>query len=125
MSNLKDKIKRKSATEAFMSPYDETETNDKDNKDINNDIDSKVDGNKDNTVPVVAVEKNDNYFRGLARGEKQETKKTKKVFTSFYLEPHLAEEIDYMVKFGEKGDKSKFFNNAVEKYLSIIKGENS
>lgn len=142
MSNkniLKDKIKKPNATQAFFNSYDkESNDNNNDNKDdienknikddnieninnnyINNNIENKT-YVKDNNVVNVNNEGKDNdddYFRSLALGKKTLRKKPKKVFTSFYMDPDLAAEVDKIATRGEKGDKSKLINKAIRSLL--------
>jgi hypothetical protein len=140
-NNLKDKIKKPNATQAFFNSYDtdknDDNTNNKDdnkkeiennNKIINNndnvtkndkddinDIEGKTYVNNDNVVNV--DDEDDSYLRNLASGKKASKKKPKKVFTSFYMDPDLAFEVDKIASRGEKGDKSKLINMAIRKLL--------
>ena len=142
-NSLKDKIKKPNATQAFFNSYDTEKTpadevNNKDNdspnnknennsndknsnkENINNEIDNKTYVNNDN-VDVVNAKVNDNeddvYLRDLVSGKKPTKKKVKKVFTSFYMDPDLAAEVDKIAARGEKGDKSKLINAAIRKLL--------
>lgn len=135
--NLKDKIKRKTATQTFFNQYESTNENDNEvnNVDnINNDNDKTyvIDNNEDNINNVVDVYKNESitsvtpatqentdedYFRNLAQGRKPKRKKSNKVFTSFYMDPDLAEEVDRIAKNGVKGDKSRLINMGIRKLL--------
>ncbi|MGD6964375.1 hypothetical protein ACQCVB_19405 [Fictibacillus phosphorivorans] len=134
-SNLKDKIKKPNATQAFFNSYDtvdekkEDKNNDVNNvveEDIvknedevasetydmnNNIIDNVVDDNKENN------DEDDDYLRMLASGNKVKKQKRKKVFTSFYMDPDLAIEVDNIASRGEKGDKSKLINKAIRNLL--------
>ncbi|MBT2710547.1 CopG family transcriptional regulator [Pseudomonas sp. ISL-84] len=137
-SSLKDKIKKPNATQAFFNSYDEDETgdidskkgekkdvenennnkNDVDKNNINdNDVKSKTYVNEDNVIDVNVEDEDDDYLRNLASGKKALKKKAKKVFTSFYMDPDLAAEIDKIAARGEKGDKSKFINKAIRNLL--------
>jgi hypothetical protein len=145
-SSLKDKIKKPNATQAFFNSYDTETIDDKDdnkddikkdivnknenntdnknknNKDNNNDIENKTYVNNNNVVNVdvddVNVEdEDDDYLRNLASGKKTSKKKAKKVFTSFYMDPDIATEVDKIAARGEKGDKSKLINKAIRKLL--------
>ncbi|WP_137791914.1 hypothetical protein [Bacillus sp. E(2018)] len=134
-SSLKDKIKKPNATQTFFNSYDtvgekkEDKNNDVINKveeeitknedevasetyDKNNNIiDNVVDDNKDNN------DEDDDYLRMLASGNKVKKQKRKKVFTSFYMDPDLAIEVDNIASRGEKGDKSKLINKAIRNLL--------
>ncbi|MED1203509.1 hypothetical protein [Heyndrickxia acidicola] len=95
---------------------------DKDNNDINDENIMNKDVNlntiiKDQDVLVVDNKKDDDYLRELALGKKPKNKKTKKVFTSFYMDPDLAIEVDKIAARGEKGDKSKLINMGIRKLL--------
>lgn len=145
-TNLKDKIKKPNATQTFFNSYDTPENdnnNDNDNKIDNNienanknnnnkDNDNKkeninIDNNKtyvnnDNVVNSIDNndidnENDDDYLRGLALGRKAPKKKAKKIFTSFYMDPDLASEVDKIAARGSKGDKSKLINTAIRKLL--------
>jgi hypothetical protein len=144
-NNLKDKIKKPNATQAFFNSYDTDKNDDntnneddnkkviennnkiddntdnviKNNKDGINDIEGKTYVNNDNVVNVnVDVDdEDDSYLRNLASGKKASKKKLKKVFTSFYMDPDLASEVDKIAARGEKGDKSKLINMAIRKLL--------
>ena len=89
------------------------ENNDSDNSDNNNDDNDENNNENVNTVDVDDEE----YLRALATGKKPRKKKTKKVFTSFYMDHDLAVAIEKMLKNGEKGDKSKLINLAIRKLL--------
>ncbi|MBV7508880.1 ribbon-helix-helix domain-containing protein [Bacillus sp. sid0103] len=144
-NNLKDRIKKPNATQAFFNSYDnnENDTNNIDvikNDDKVNDVDNKkvehnnhaknvvdnVNKNEDKTYVnndnnnnniVIVDDEDDDYFRELATGKKPTKKKTKKVFTSFYMDPDLAVEVDKIASRGEKGDKSKLINMGIRKLL--------
>ncbi|KIL50611.1 hypothetical protein [Jeotgalibacillus soli] len=144
-NNLKDKIKKPNASQAFFNSYDKKDDNlDNDNNnevenknandgnnktnnnvknnDNNNNIDSNNVIDKDKTYVnndnVVNVKDNDdNYLRDLAAGKKAIKKKPKKVFTSFYMDPDLAAEVDKIASRGEKGDKSKLINKGIRTLL--------
>ncbi|MDQ6600907.1 ribbon-helix-helix domain-containing protein [Bacillus salipaludis] len=81
----------------------------------NNNIKTYVED--DNEIDNVVVDKDDDYLRELATGKKPSKKKNKKVFTSFYMDPDLASEVDKIAARGEKGDKSKLINMAIRKLL--------
>ncbi|WP_028390376.1 CopG family ribbon-helix-helix protein [Bacillus cihuensis] len=126
-NNLKDKIKKPNATQAFFNSYDLEKDNNKinikdENKDVvvnNNKIDNNIETyvNNDNVVIVNDVDDADDYFRNLASGKKVVKKKPKKVFTSFYMDTDLAIEIDKIAARGKKGDKSKLINQAIRRLL--------
>jgi hypothetical protein len=146
-NSLKDRIKKPNATQAFFNSYDtnEDETNNLDNNEnkdiivnenetndninIKEDIKNKdivinknnnetYDMNNNNNENVVVVNNEDNdYLRELAAGKKPMKKKNKKVFTSFYMDPDLAVEVDKIAARGEKGDKSKLINMGIRKLL--------
>ncbi|WP_061810488.1 CopG family ribbon-helix-helix protein [Rossellomorea vietnamensis] len=116
-NSLKDKIKKPNPTQAFFNSYDDKEN---DSKEENKDVNDNIEINKDETY----VNNNDNvknedddYLRSLAAGKKANRKKTKKVFTSFYMDPDLATEVDKIAARGQKGDKSKLINQAIRKLL--------
>lgn len=102
--------------------YDSNNNSNDDNKVENNDsnnCDNNNDGNDENNnenVNTVDVD-DEEYLRALATGKKTRKKKTKKVFTSFYMDHDLAVAIEKMLKNGEKGDKSKLINLAIRKLL--------
>lgn len=134
-NNLKDKIKKPNATQTFFNSYDTPKTaidnenkvdNNIDNasKNINSDNNDKENinnnenetyVNNDNVVNV--VDNDDDYLRGLALGKKPPKKKVNKIFTSFYMDPDLAAEVDKIASRGSKGDKSKLINTAIRKLL--------
>jgi hypothetical protein len=118
-NSLKDKIKKPNATQAFFNSYDDKENDSKeDNKDVNNNIETNKDETYVNNNDNVNVNnEDDNYLRSLAAGKKANKKKTKKVFTSFYMDPDLAAEVDKIAARGQKGDKSKLINQAIRKLL--------
>lgn len=146
-NSLKDRIKKPNATQAFFNSYDtnEDETNNIDNNEnkdiivnenetndninIKEDIKNKdivinknnnetYDMNNNNNENVVVVNNVDNdYLRELATGKKPMKKKNKKVFTSFYMDPDLAVEVDKIAARGEKGDKSKLINMGIRRLL--------
>jgi hypothetical protein len=118
-NSLKDKIKKPNATQAFFNSYDDKENDSKeDNKDVNNNDEANKDvtyvNNNDN---IDVKNEDDDYLRSLAAGKKANKKKTKKVFTSFYMDPDLAAEVDKIAARGQKGDKSKLINQAIRKLL--------
>lgn len=135
MSNkpsLKDKIKKPNPTQTFLNSYANVAVEDKDND--NKVIDSKdnvagkvenkdeINNNNKTYVNDVVVDDNvvnddDDYLRNLASGTKVKKKKKKKVFTSFYMDPDLAVEVDNIASRGEKGDKSKLINKAIRSLL--------
>ncbi|MBN8194223.1 hypothetical protein JI667_19000 [Bacillus sp. NTK074B] len=114
-NSLKDKIKKPNPTQAFFNSYDDKEN---DSKEDNKDVNDNIENNKDETY-VNNNDKNedDDYLRSLAAGKKANKKKTKKVFTSFYMDPDLATEVDKIAARGQKGDKSKLINQAIRKLL--------
>jgi len=146
-NSLKDRIKKPNATQAFFNSYDtnEDETNNLDNNEnkdiivnenetndninikediknkdivINNNNNETYDMNNNNNENVVVVNNEDNdYLRELATGKKPMKKKNKKVFTSFYMDPDLAVEVDKIAARGEKGDKSKLINMGIRRLL--------
>lgn len=137
-NSLKDKIKKPNATQAFFNSYDTDKTtpdesdnkvNDNlNNKNVNTSSDKNNNNkNSNNNVDVVNDESNDSinindnddddYLRNLVSGKKVTKKKAKKVFTSFYMDPDLAGEVDKIASRGEKGDKSKLINAAIRKLL--------
>ena len=144
-NNLKDRIKKPNATQAFFNSYDnkEDEGNNIDviknddkvnvavNKEVENNNDTKnvvedINNNEDKTYVkndnnskniVIVDDEDDDYFRELATGKKPTKKKNKKVFTSFYMDPDLAVEVDKIASRGEKGDKSKLINMGIRKLL--------
>jgi hypothetical protein len=85
-----------------------------DNKNNNIVIDNDDNKNKNN---VVDNDEDDDYLRDLASGKKPTKRKNKKVFTSFYMDPDLAVEVDKIASRGEKGDKSKLINMGIRKLL--------
>lgn len=118
-NSLKDKIKKPNPTQAFFNSYDDKEN---DSKEENKDIIDNIKKNKDeiyvNTNDNINVKnEDDDYLRSLAAGKKANKKKTKKVFTSFYMDPDLATEVDKIAARGQKGDKSKLINQAIRKLL--------
>jgi len=144
-NNLKDRIKKPNATQAFFNSYDnkedegnnidviknEDKVNDVVNKEVENNNDTKnvvedINNNEDKTYVkndnnskniVIVDDEDDDYFRELATGKKPTKKKNKKVFTSFYMDPDLAVEVDKIASRGEKGDKSKLINMGIRKLL--------
>lgn len=102
--NLKNKIKRPTAAGQFFNQYEDH-------------------SKKEEEQPVKIENKTSNdeeYFKHLAQGKKpsKETKKSNKVFTSFYMDADLAKVIENkIVKNGKKGDKSKFINLALRRLL--------
>ncbi|MBH0175711.1 hypothetical protein IHV09_19240 [Fictibacillus sp. 23RED33] len=135
-SNLKDKIKKPNATQAFFNSYDNVDDKNVEQNDniiekvvedviVNDDeIASKIydinDNNNDNDVNDnnnIDADEDDDYLRMLASGNKVKKQKRKKVFTSFYMDPDLATEVDNIASRGEKGDKSKLINKAIRSLL--------
>jgi hypothetical protein len=135
--SLKDKIKKPNATQTFLNSYANVAVEDKDNDnkviDSKDNVADKVEKNNNNKTYVKDVvddnnvfNDDDDYLRSLASGTKVKKKKKKKVFTSFYMDPDLAVEVDNIASRGEKGDKSKLINKAIrsllEEYGVINKG---
>jgi hypothetical protein len=118
-NSLKDKIKKPNATQAFFNSYDDKENDSKEeNKDVNNnDEANKEETYVNNNNNVNVNNEDDDYLRSLAAGKKANKKKMKKVFTSFYMDPDLATEVDKIAARGQKGDKSKLINQAIRKLL--------
>jgi hypothetical protein len=118
-NSLKDKIKKPNPTQAFFNSYDDKENDSKeDNKDVNDNIENTKDKTYvDNNDNINVKNEDDDYLRSLAAGKKANKKKTKKVFTSFYMDPDLATEVDKIAARGQKGDKSKLINQAIRKLL--------
>jgi hypothetical protein len=98
--NLKNKIKKPNATQAFFNSYD------------TNDIRNKVE-NKDTNMNY----NDDVYIQDLVKGKKTDKRKAKKVFTSFYMDPDLAFEVNKIAARGKRGDKSKLINIAIRRLL--------
>jgi len=135
--NLRNKIKRKTAAQTFFNQYDDIQDNSEESKGnpenntANNDdtnktyvINNNIDNNdvNDDDVEVAtqvpsSTSKDEDYFRSLAQGRRPKRKKANKVFTSFYMDPDLAEEVDKIVKNGVKGDKSRLINTGIRKLL--------
>ncbi|GGB68952.1 hypothetical protein [Fictibacillus barbaricus] len=133
-SSLKDKIKKPNATQTFFNSYDNVDVKKEDRKETeikNNEEDiiknedevaSEIYDMNDNNIDNVVDNKNNNdedddYLRMLASGNKIKKQKKKKVFTSFYMDPDLAVEVDNIASRGEKGDKSKLINKAIRSLL--------
>ncbi|WP_077210420.1 ribbon-helix-helix domain-containing protein [Bacillus dakarensis] len=137
-NKIKERLKKPSATQAFFNSYDqdivnnnetnkdEVEDNNENVNETENIVDVEVNHNNDNNQDdvtyviddnVVNVGDDDDYLRSLAVGKKATRKKNKKVFTSFYMEPDLAREVDKIASRGAKGDKSKLINTAIRKLL--------
>ncbi|RZT15583.1 hypothetical protein [Fictibacillus sp. BK138] len=129
-NSLKDKIKKPNATQTFFNSYEEKleETEKKQNDDIVEEFKDKnvvIDENETydndtnvvNDVVVNNEDEDDDYLRMLASGNKVKKVKKKKVFTSFYMDPDLAVEVDNIASRGEKGDKSKLINKAIRNLL--------
>lgn len=136
-NNIKDRIKKASATQTFFNQYETAEEESKDSP--HNEVDDtteKQSPKKENvkelpetkeeqSVTILDVDNldsltlrdDDSYLRRLALGQKPKKKKSKKVFTSFYMDAELAEVVDNIVKNGEKGDKSKLINTSIRKLL--------
>jgi hypothetical protein len=103
--NLKNKIKRPTAAGQFFNQYEDRSKKEEEKEPIN--IENKASSDEE-------------YFKHLAQGKKpsKETKKSNKVFTSFYMDADLAKVIENkIVKNGKKGDKSKFINVALRRLL--------
>lgn len=83
---------------------------------VNNDNDDVV-NDEGNDIIDINDNDDDDYLRNLVSGKKVTKKKAKKVFTSFYMDPDLAAEVDKIASRGEKGDKSKLINAAIRKLL--------
>jgi hypothetical protein len=139
-NKIKERLKKPSATQAFFNSYDQDVVNNNEtnkdevednnvnanNNETENIVDVHVDSNNDNNEDdvtyviddnVVNVGDDDDYLRSLAVGKKAARKKNKKVFTSFYMEPDLAREVDKIAARGAKGDKSKLINTAIRRLL--------
>jgi metal-responsive CopG/Arc/MetJ family transcriptional regulator len=140
-NNLRNKIKKPNATQAFFNSYDTDQANNENgseeikkandnesvvydhkdnevNKDNNINVDNKAYVNIDNNVVVEDESDDDAYLRDLVTGKKGAKRKAnKKVFTSFYMDPDLATEVDKIAARGQKGDKSKLINTAIRKLL--------
>jgi len=113
-NNLKDKIKKKNATQTFFSQYEDI----KENNEISEENIINDNVNNDNNTQVSPSTKNEeDYLRLLAQGHKPKKRKEKKVFTSFYMDPDLAEQVDKIARNGVKGDKSKLINIGIRKLL--------
>jgi hypothetical protein len=130
--SLKDKIKKPNPTQTFLNSYANVAVEDKanDNKNVDSkdivadEVKNKDEVNNDNKTYVNddvdnnnVVNDDDDYLRSLASGTKVKKKKKKKVFTSFYMDPDLAVEVDNIASRGEKGDKSKLINKAIRSLL--------
>ncbi len=74
------------------------------NVDVNDD---NVVNDKVEKINNTLVKKDDDYLRDLAVGKKTKKKKVKKAFTSFYMDPYLATEVDNIASRGKEDDKSK------------------
>jgi len=119
-NRLKEKIKKPNATAAFFDQYTEKSDITKDNNIENNEERNKTEKRVKiyNNVSIEEnVDEDELYLKNLALGNKVKKKKEKKVFTSFYMDPDLASEINKMMKNAEKGDKSKLINTAIRKLL--------
>lgn len=145
-NKIKERLKKPSATQAFFNSYDQdivnnNETNEDivDDNNVNKNANEtenivEVDVNNNNANEnnndgngydvtyviddnVVNVNNEDDYLRSLAVGKKAARKRNKKVFTSFYMEPDLAKEVDKIAARGAKGDKSKLINTAIRRLL--------
>jgi hypothetical protein len=104
--NLKNRIKKPNATQAFFNSYDINEIeNESEDKDLTIDMNNTDDA----------------YIRDLVTGKKISKKRTKKVFTSFYMDSDLALEVNKIAARGKKGDKSKLINTAIRKLLEGYK----
>ena len=104
--NLKNRIKKPNATQAFFNSYDANEIeNESEDKDLTIDMNNTDDA----------------YIRDLVTGKKISKKRTKKVFTSFYMDSDLAIEVNKIAARGKKGDKSKLINTAIRKLLEGYK----
>jgi hypothetical protein len=127
-NNLKNKIKKPNATQTFFNSYDKNDVDKTEEKaaDVKNidevaadDNVSVADKTYDNNNNVVNNnnDEDDEYLRMLASGTKVKKQKKKKVFTSFYMDPDLAEKVNNIASRGEKGDKSKLINKAIRSLL--------
>jgi hypothetical protein len=104
--NLKNRIKKPNATQAFFNSYDANEIeNESEDKDLTIDMNNTDDA----------------YIRDLVTGKKISKKRTKKIFTSFYMDSDLALEVNKIAARGKKGDKSKLINTAIRKLLEGYK----
>jgi uncharacterized protein YtpQ (UPF0354 family) len=104
--NLKNRIKKPNATQAFFNSYDTNKIeNESEDKDFTIDMNNTDDA----------------YIRDLVTGKKISKKKTTKVFTSFYMDSDLALEVNKIAARGKKGDKSKLINTAIRKLLEGYK----
>jgi uncharacterized protein YtpQ (UPF0354 family) len=104
--NLKNRIKKPNATQAFFNSYDTNEIeNESEDKDLTIDMNNTDDA----------------YIRDLVTGKKISKKRTKKIFTSFYMDSDLALEVNKIAARGKKGDKSKLINTAIRKLLEGYK----
>ncbi len=121
---MKDKIKNKTAAQTFFNQYDE-DNKDNNIEDTKNVINNNENNNNDDIYDNVEDKnknnnEDDEYLKRLAQGKKvtaSEIKKNKKVFTSFYMDPDLAVEVDKIASRGVKGDKSKLLNKAIRRLL--------
>jgi hypothetical protein len=104
--NLKNRIKKPNATQAFFNSYD---TNEIENE------------GEDKGLTIDMNNTDDSYIRDLVTGKKISNKRTKKVFTSFYMDSDLALEVNKIAARGKKGDKSKLINAAIRKLLEEYK----
>ncbi|PPA68677.1 CopG family ribbon-helix-helix protein [Jeotgalibacillus proteolyticus] len=130
-NNLKDKIKKPNAPQAFFNSYDTKENVNDSNNNNNNETIDEINVKDNNTNNNKNIEINNNktyvndndvvddndYLRELAAGKKAIKKKPKKVFTSFYMDPDLAAEVDKIAARGEKGDKSRLINQGIRSLL--------
>jgi hypothetical protein len=127
-NSLKDKIKKPNATQTFFNSYEKVEDKKEQNiedevKNVNDvqiekdvtDVNETYD--MDDNVVDDNNDEDDDYLRKLASGTKVKKQKKKKVFTSFYMDPDLAIEVDSIASRGEKGDKSKLINKAIRSLL--------
>jgi hypothetical protein len=139
-NSLKDRIKKPSATQAFLNTYDvepkkeevknqeitpenkeaepEVKTKDTslvDDKNIKSDV-AEVLANNNNTVNS-SLDEDDEYLRTLAAGKKPKQGKKQSRTVTFYLDEDLAVEIDKIAARGDRGVKTKLFNTAVRKLL--------
>ncbi|WP_191559472.1 ribbon-helix-helix domain-containing protein [Metabacillus idriensis] len=117
-NNVNDNLNNKNVnTSNDKNNNNKNSTNKVDNKTyVNNDNDDVV---NDEVNDIIDINDNDDddYLRNLVSGKKVTKKKAKKVFTSFYMDPDLAAEVDKIASRGEKGDKSKLINAAIRKLL--------
>lgn len=120
VEEIKRQVK-KNRPSTLTSYLGETE----DINDVVKDNDDNNNKDKDNNNGDIYIKNNNDiydknekeYLKALLSGKKPKEKKPKKVFTSFYMDPDLAEELNKIVKNGRRGDKSKLINLAIRKLL--------